>query len=194
MQHGSDSRSAHRTRNLFKNALLRLLETESFAYISVKDIVETAEFNRTTFYNHYVDKFALLDDVTQDLLDEFGAAFQTSFQKYPPNSKILMDKKDIIIFDFVYRNRYSLSIFKQTDILPMISQKYSQTMQDNLMDIWSPQADMAEHRLKTYTKIFTYGLMGTISGWISEDFSTSPETVTQDFVDFYNFKIENINK
>lgn len=194
MQHGSDSRSAHRTRNLFKNALLRLLETESFAYISVKDIVETAEFNRTTFYNHYVDKFALLDDVTQDLLDEFGAALQTSFQKYPPKSKILMDKKDIIIFDFVYRNRYSFSIFKQTDILPMISQKYSQTMQDKLMDIWSPQADMAEHRLKTYAKIFTYGLMGTISGWISEDFSTSPETVTQDFVDFYNFKIENINK
>lgn len=72
MQNGSDSRSAHRTRNLFKkNALLQLLETESFAYISVKDIVETAEFNRTTFYNHYVDKFALLDDVTQDLLDEF---------------------------------------------------------------------------------------------------------------------------
>lgn len=194
MQHGSDSRSAHRTRNLFKNALLRLLETESFAYISVKDIVETAEFNRTTFYNHYVDKFALLDDVTQDLLDEFGAALQTSFQQYPPNSKILMNKKDIIIFDFVYRNRYSLSIFKQTDILPMISQKYSQTMQDKLMDIWSPQADMAEHRLQTYTKIFTYGLMGTISGWISEDFSTSPEAVTQDFVDFYNFKIENINK
>jgi AcrR family transcriptional regulator len=194
MQHGSDSRSAHRTRNLFKNALLRLLETESFAYISVKDIVETAEFNRTTFYNHYVDKFALLDDVTQDLLDEFGAAFQTSFQKYHPKSKILMDKKDIIIFDFVYRNRYSLSIFKQTDILPMISQKYSQTMQDKLMDIWSPQADTAENRLQTYTKIFTYGLMGTISGWISEDFSTSPETVTQDFVDFYNFKIENINK
>lgn len=93
MQHGSDSRSAHRTRNLFKNALLRLLETESFAYISVKDIVETAEFNRTTFYNHYVDKFALLDDVTQDLLDDFGDALQASFQKYHPKSKILMEKR-----------------------------------------------------------------------------------------------------
>ncbi len=67
-------------------------------------------------------------------------------------------------------------------------------MQDKLMDIWSPQADMAEHRLRTYTKIFTYGLMGTISGWMSEDFSASPETVTQDFVDFYNLKIESMKK
>ena len=194
MQNGSDSRSAHRTRNLFKNALLRLLETESFAYISVKDIVETAEFNRTTFYNHYVDKFALLDDVTQDLLDEFGDALQTSFQKYHPKSNILMKKKDVVIFDFVYRNKYGLSICKQTDLLPNFSQKCSQAMQDKLMDIWSPQADMAEHRLRTYTKIFTYGLMGTISGWMSEDFSASPETVTQDFVDFYNLKIESMKK
>lgn len=194
MQNDSDSRSARRTKHLFKDALLRLLETESFAYISVKDIVETADFNRTTFYNHYIDKFDLLDDVTQDLLEEFSDALQTSFQKYHPSSKILINKTDVTIFEFVYRNRYGLSIFKQSELLPNFSQKCSQVVQDKLMDIWSPQVDMAEHRLKAYTKIFTYGLMGTISGWMSEDFSAPPETVTQDFVDFYNLKVENINK
>ena len=40
----------------------------------------------------------------------------------------------------------------------------------------------------------SYGLVGTISGWMSEDFSASPETVTQDFVDFYNLKIETMKK
>ena len=189
-----DSRSARRTKHLFKDALLRLLETESFAYISVKDIVEKADFNRTTFYNHYIDKFDLLDDVTQDLLDEFGDALQTSFQKYYPNSKIQMKKTDITIFDFFYHNRYRLSICKQIEHLPNFSQKCSQAVQAKLMDIWSPKVDMAEHRLKAYTKIFTYGLMGTISGWMSEDFSTSPDTVTQEFIDFYNLKVENINK
>ena len=72
MPNGIDSRSARRTKQLFKVALMRLLETESFAYITVKDIVETAEYNRTTFYNHYFDKYDLLDDVTQDLLDGLG--------------------------------------------------------------------------------------------------------------------------
>ena len=189
-----DSRSTRRTKHLFKDALLRLLETESFAYISVKEIVETADFNRTTFYNHYIDKFDLLDDVTKDLLDEFGNALQTSFQNYYPSSKILMKKNDITIFEFVHKNRYGLSICKQIEHLPNFSQKCSQAAVDKLMDIWSPQVDMPEHRLKAYTKIFTYGLMGTISGWMSEDFSSSPETVTQDFVDFYNFKVENVNK
>ncbi|CZQ80813.1 Hypothetical protein Tpal_122 [Trichococcus palustris] len=188
-----DSRSTRRTKHLFKDALLRLLETESFAYISVKDIVETADFNRTTFYNHYIDKFDLLDDVTKDLLDEFGDALQKSFQKYYPNSKILMKKTDITIFEFVYQNRHGLSICKQTELLPNFSQKCSQAVLDKLIDVWSPQVDMAEHRFKAYTKIFTYGLMGTISGWMSEDFSTSPETVTQEFIDFYNFKVENMH-
>lgn len=189
-----DSRSTRRTKHLFKDALLRLLETESFAYISVKEIVETADFNRTTFYNHYIDKFDLLDDVTKDLLDEFGNALQTSFQNYYPSSNLLMKKNDITIFEFVHKNRYGLSICKQIEQLPNFSQKCSQATLEKLMDIWSPQVDMPEHRLKAYTKIFTYGLMGTISGWMSEDFSSSPETVTQDFVDFYNFKVENGNK
>ena len=78
----SNSRSARRTKHLFKDALMRLLETESFACISVKDIVQTAEYNRTTFYNHYYDKYDLLDDLTQDLLDGLAAAVKISFKDY----------------------------------------------------------------------------------------------------------------
>ena len=44
-------------------------------------------------------------------------------------------KTDITIFEFVYRNRYGLSIFKQAEILPNISQKYSQAVQDKLIDM-----------------------------------------------------------
>lgn len=192
----TNSNSARRTRYLFKDALLKLLETESFAYISVKDIVETAEFNRTTFYNHYVDKFDLLDDVTKDFLDKFGDALQTSFQKYYPTSKMPMIKTDIIVFDFIYqnKNKYGLLLNKQKDFLPNYSQKLSQAMLVKLMDIWSSQVDMTDPSFKAYTKIFRYVLMGTIGGWMAEGFSTDPETMTQEFVDYYNFKSEKINK
>ncbi|WP_319995389.1 TetR/AcrR family transcriptional regulator [Trichococcus shcherbakoviae] len=189
-------RSANRTKYLFKDALLRLLETESFAYISVRDIVETAEFTRTTFYNHYIDKFDLLDDVTQDFLDRFADALQTSFQKYYPTNKMLMTKTDIIIFDFIYhnKNKYNLLLNKQKDFLPNYSRKLSEAVLDRLIDIWSSEVDMTDPSFKAYTKIFRYVLMGTIGGWMAEDFSTDPETTTQEFVDYYNFKFDKINK
>ena len=50
-----------RTRHLLQQALERLLETKEFESISVQDITEAATLNRATFYDHYPDKFALLE-------------------------------------------------------------------------------------------------------------------------------------
>ncbi|HEX4320744.1 MAG TPA: TetR/AcrR family transcriptional regulator [Acidobacteriaceae bacterium] len=50
-----------RTRQLLQGALRTLLQSRNFEDISVQDIAETATVNRATFYDHYADKFALLD-------------------------------------------------------------------------------------------------------------------------------------
>jgi AcrR family transcriptional regulator len=50
-----------RTRQLLQGALQELMRTKSFDEVSVQDITDTATVNRATFYDHYNDKFALLD-------------------------------------------------------------------------------------------------------------------------------------
>ncbi len=50
-----------RTRQLLQGALRTLMQSKSFEDISVQDIAEAATVNRATFYDHYADKFALLD-------------------------------------------------------------------------------------------------------------------------------------
>jgi AcrR family transcriptional regulator len=50
-----------RTRKLLQGALANLMQTKSFDEISVQDITEAATVNRATFYDHYTDKYALLD-------------------------------------------------------------------------------------------------------------------------------------
>jgi len=50
-----------RTRQSLQGALGRLLLEKNFDEISVQDITEAAAVNRATFYDHYTDKFALLD-------------------------------------------------------------------------------------------------------------------------------------
>ena len=50
-----------RTRLLLQQALGKLLEAKEFDKISVQDIAEAATVNRATFYDHYTDKFALLE-------------------------------------------------------------------------------------------------------------------------------------
>jgi AcrR family transcriptional regulator len=50
-----------RTRQLLQGALRTLMQTKSFDEISVQDITDAATVNRATFYDHYTDKYALLE-------------------------------------------------------------------------------------------------------------------------------------
>ncbi len=50
-----------RTRQLLQGALTTLMQTKGFDEISVQDITEAATVNRATFYDHYTDKFSLLE-------------------------------------------------------------------------------------------------------------------------------------
>ena len=50
-----------RTRQLLQGALQRLMQSRSFDEIAVQDITEAATVNRATFYDHYTDKYALLE-------------------------------------------------------------------------------------------------------------------------------------
>ena len=59
-----------RTRLLLQHALEALLKQKDFDQISVQDIADAATVNRVTFYDHYPDKFALLECVVARRLQE----------------------------------------------------------------------------------------------------------------------------
>ncbi len=46
---------------MLQDALAKLLAEKDFDRISIQDIAETSTLNRATFYDHYSDKFALLE-------------------------------------------------------------------------------------------------------------------------------------
>lgn len=50
-----------RTRKMLQDALAGLLKNKDFDKISIGDIAEESTLNRATFYDHYPDKFALLE-------------------------------------------------------------------------------------------------------------------------------------
>ena len=59
----------------FDKALLSLLEKKPFEYITVSEICETAEVNRSTFYLHYENTSDLLKETTTYVLDNFASYF-----------------------------------------------------------------------------------------------------------------------
>ena len=68
-----------RTRQLMQQALAKLLENKELDEISVQDITEAATLNRATFYDHYTDKFALLECMVGSDFHELLAEREVQF-------------------------------------------------------------------------------------------------------------------
>ena len=59
-----------KTQKKFEESLLKLMETKKFEAITVNDITELANFNRSTFYRHYFDKYELLEKIEDNILND----------------------------------------------------------------------------------------------------------------------------
>lgn len=57
-----------KTKRSLKKAMAEMLDKEDFEHISITELCRRAEVSRITFYSHYSDKYALLDDIFNDLL------------------------------------------------------------------------------------------------------------------------------
>ncbi|OBZ11435.1 TetR/AcrR family transcriptional regulator [Bacillus sp. FJAT-26390] len=59
-----------RTRQLIREAFRELLRSKGFDSITINDIAQRATINRATFYAHYEDKYALLEEITEQAFRE----------------------------------------------------------------------------------------------------------------------------
>ncbi|GHO47416.1 TetR/AcrR family transcriptional regulator [Ktedonospora formicarum] len=68
-----------RTRQFLQNAFRELLREKSIESISIQEITGRAMINRATFYDHFTDKYALMDSIVREQFQREIAAY------LPPN-------------------------------------------------------------------------------------------------------------
>ena len=69
-----------KTNRAIRETFLSLMYEHGFESITVKQILDGALINRSTFYAHYRDKYDLRDQIEEDLLDGFAACASRSFE------------------------------------------------------------------------------------------------------------------
>lgn len=69
MTEKKEYRSAIRSRRLIRQAFLELLKEKRYDKITVTDIVNRADINRSTFYAHYADIKTLAEEIQHEIVD-----------------------------------------------------------------------------------------------------------------------------
>ena len=118
MRKMKESRKTRYTRMVLQDSLLELMKNKPISKITIKELCETADINRTTFYAHYRDQYDLLrtiegetlswaKEVITDLIgkrdkkDEMLKVLEEIFQYFNGNKKhlqILMSEQGDINF------------------------------------------------------------------------------------------------
>ncbi|GAA0711902.1 TetR/AcrR family transcriptional regulator [Paraclostridium ghonii] len=87
-----------KTRSVIKESLTVLMKEKPFDKITIKDITEKANINRATFYLHYMDKYDLLEQSQDEILNEIKNVLSNAFKIFNPESLPIQDENTIIPF------------------------------------------------------------------------------------------------
>lgn len=88
----SNDPRARRTRNLITNAFFSLSQTKDFEQITIGDIAKQADINRSTFYAHFEDKYALLDNIIESTMTFDLTSVNMSKTNLPESLPMLISK------------------------------------------------------------------------------------------------------
>ncbi|MGX4644576.1 TetR/AcrR family transcriptional regulator [Holzapfeliella sp. JNUCC 80] len=100
---------SYKTEKAIKVSFFKLLSTQSFENISVVNIVKLAEVGRPTFYNHYIDKYDLLDDIIKSYSDMFRKFINQRFKEAD------IDQTLHQVADFLIGNKKEINLLNTID-------------------------------------------------------------------------------
>lgn len=102
-----ESRKTRYTKIALQNSLFELMEKKPITKITIKELCENADINRTTFYAHYTDQYDLLAKIENETISwarEAIASLTGKTDKYE-NIKILEE-----IFQYFVENSKNLKV------------------------------------------------------------------------------------
>ncbi|MDI4649746.1 TetR/AcrR family transcriptional regulator [Cohnella sp. F6_2S_P_1] len=183
-----------RTNEHLKSSLTKLIKEKGFHAVTVKDIVDHAAYNRSTFYAHYQDKFELAEDLLASMLQGLEAAVG---QPYVTGQKVYTEKLNAPSFNivaYIYEHRDFFELIKYSDTLPGLLTEFPQTIlkiyQEQFVFETINNIPVNMDYFKRYT---AYGFYGLVLNWIRHEFKESKETFIQEVIDLtkthmYSFK------
>ena len=178
------SKRQNRTKEHLKLALIELIKRNGYHSISVKDIVNYASYNRSTFYVHYQDKIQLAEDLLESMLQ----GLEDSVGKpYVPGQKLYTTKLNTPSFNiisYLYEKRDFFELIKYDDTLPGLHTRFPQT----ILKIYQEQfkfetINNIPVNMDYFKRYTAYGFYGLLLNWINGGFKESQEEFIQEVID-----------
>lgn len=183
-QQDRTSKRQNRTKEHLKQAFIDLIKEKGYHSVTVKDIVDYASYNRSTFYIHYTDKIDLTEDLLASMLHGLEAAVG---KPYVPGQKVYtarLNQPSFNIVSFIYKNRNFFELINFDDTLPALHTRFPQTILKIYKEKFIFETINQIPVNMEYFKLYTaYGFYGLLQDWIQSGFRETQEKFIEEVID-----------
>lgn len=184
-----NDRRVVRSKTAMKEALLGLMERKSYSDISITEIVETANYNRGTFYAHYENKDGLLAEVISELIEELIIAFRAPYADVDIFRVDELGAHSVTIFEHIDKRKSVYSTLFRSETLPMIKEKMLGAIKRILVEDLSPLGDDKSAINPELSVVYSvHALMGLVFHWIEGGFVYTAAYMQEQLIQLIHLK------
>lgn len=176
-------RRKRRTLNAIQRACLALLDEKSFDEMTVLDISEKADISRGTFYLHYVDKYDMLDQFEQQLIQKMQHIFEGNLKDVQSPIDFIKSRYPTIVqlFTCLKEERELFQIIFQTKGFASLQKELNNMLQIVINTV--PSITLASKDANLPLEFFIPILVSIITGatqqWLYENNDYTPEQLAK---------------
>lgn len=149
-----ESRRVSLTKKMLRDSLCQLLIKNNIQKISIKQICEVADVNRTTFYAHYCDRYELLRDVENEVEKGVAAEINRSRLRNASQDSLLE-----LFFKYIRDNIEKVRlIFKNTS-----DGKFAKSLAEISVRLCVSDEKLSKLKEETREFIYQYIINGSLS-------------------------------
>lgn len=197
-----DRRTAY-SKKIIRESLYELMKEKPINKITVTEICEKADVNRSTFYSYYTDIY----DLHQKIIKEFFHMQKNVIKHIKEELSNKTDIKDITLNDYYSIIFYYLKTVKENQELykftfnqnstTAIHSSFGRVLYHTVRDVLAPLIE--ESRLEELKKAFTFvsgGTTAVIMTWLERDCDDPVETLARHIAGYYfgTFRAHNLEK
>ena len=160
---------------MLKDSLIRLLQKEDIQHISIQQICQGAEINRTTFYKYYGNQYELLDDIEKDVFDEL----ESRLADYEPLTSSSGSDGLVQTLSYFDKEREKcLVLINATTDKAFAEKLFRLPVIQNLLKSNMPRK-YSEDEAKYMLLFVTHGGYAMIRHWINSENRKSPQEMSR---------------
>lgn len=177
-----------RTRTHFQKAFVNLIKEIGYSKVTVRKLVEYADYNRTSFYRYYDNLDQLSEEIIDLIVNKIYYESYIKEKNSPDNKRITYS-----IYKTIYENSFYFDLLAIEDGIPNLKSNFIKCMENILENEWIFEDD--NHMIFQDEYIHSFWIQGTygmIEMWVKNGYNLNYKIFAEHVHRLYSGSFPNI--